>query len=56
MIQLNDEAAIKFAFDIVKAICSNPNTHIVPNKQSAEDLADFISTLETKFLTSDEEQ
>lgn len=55
MIPLNEEAAIINAIEITKAICSNPNTNILPNKKSAEDIAEFISILEAKFLASEED-
>lgn len=54
MIPLNPEAAIKQAIEITKIICANPNVKIQPNKQSAEDIAEFIRTLETNFLAEDQ--
>lgn len=51
MIKFNEESAIKEALVIAKAVCENPSTHIVPNKQSAEDIAEFIRTLEANFLS-----
>lgn len=53
MMKFNDESAIKHAVEIAKIVCANPNVKIQPNKQSAEELADFIRTLEAKFLVED---
>lgn len=55
MIPLNEEAAIVNAIEITKAICSNPNTDIPLNKESAENIAEFIGILEAKFLALEED-
>lgn len=54
MTKFNREAAIKQALEIAKIVCANPNVKIQPNKQAAEELADFIRTLEAKFLADEQ--
>lgn len=55
MIPLNEDAAVINAIEITKAICSNPNIKIPINKESAEDIAEFIGVLEAKFLALEED-
>lgn len=49
MLKLNDVSAFTNAVEIAKIVCANQSVEIVPSKQSAEDLANFIRTLEARF-------
>lgn len=53
MLGLKDEYAIQYAMEIAKIVCANPNYAARPDKESAEELADFISTLESRFLADE---
>lgn len=53
MLKLNDEAAIKQAIHLAEAVCANPNYQAVPNADTANDLADFIRTLEARLQGCD---
>lgn len=49
MLKLSDTAAFTNAVEIAKIVCANQNVKITPSKQGAEELANFIRTLEARF-------
>lgn len=52
MIPLNTEAAVKQSLEIAKILCQSPNVHIPPNAEGANEIADFIETLQERFTRS----
>lgn len=53
MTKFNQQAAINQALELAKAVCENPNVSISATKESATELADFIRTLEARFLSGE---
>ncbi|MFQ8599961.1 MAG: hypothetical protein ACLSAP_04800 [Oscillospiraceae bacterium] len=54
MLKMNKEYAITKSIELAGIICSNPNYAAQPSEKSANDLADFISTLQSRFMCEDE--
>lgn len=46
---LSQLESLKVAVEMAKIICANPNSSLRPCEQSAEDIIDFIRTLEANF-------
>lgn len=53
MVKFNETQAIKHALELAMAVCSNPNSSIILSEDSANNLADFIRTLEARFRCED---
>lgn len=53
MTKYTPEYAIKHALELAQIVCANPNYSAQPNENSAKDLADFIRTLEARFLSGE---
>lgn len=53
MLKLSNEAAMDHALELAKIICANPNCDISPDDATAQDIADFIRTLETNLTTGE---
>jgi|AGTN01.1.fsa_nt_gi hypothetical protein len=54
MLTMNREAAIKYALELAKTVCSNPENKVLVNCAGADALADFIETLENRFTENSE--
>lgn len=50
MIKLNQEAAIKQSIELAKALCETQGQSITIDKDGANELADFIETLQNRFV------
>lgn len=53
MIKVNEEKAYKEAAEIAKILCANPNCTFQVNKGGANQIADFIETLQNRFMGQD---
>lgn len=49
MLKASNTSAFSYAIELAKVVCANQKTEIYPCKKTAEDLAEFIRTLELKF-------
>lgn len=54
MILMNDEAAIEKSIEIAKILCANLGDRIVVNADGANQIADFIETLQKRFTEDSE--
>jgi len=54
MIPINREAAIKHSIEIAKILCEAQGSRISPDANGANALADFIETLQNRFIESSE--
>ena len=50
MIKVNEEKAYKEAVEIAKILCANPSCTFQVNKGGANQIADFIETLQGRFM------
>ena len=49
MIQLKDDDAVKYSFELAKILCEAQGERLFANANSANSLADFIETLQNRF-------
>lgn len=49
MIQMNENSAIEYSLEIAKIMCAREGNGLGVCRASADDLADFIETLQSRF-------
>lgn len=49
MVPMNDDAAIKYSIEIAKVLCAARGDRYPINADSANEIADFIATLQKRF-------
>lgn len=49
MVASDKEQALQYAIEITKVVCANPHTILAPDKKSADNLVEFIKTLQSYF-------
>lgn len=50
MLIMKDESVYKESLEIAKILCSNQNCTFQVNKDGANQIADFIETLQNRFM------